>query len=84
MTDLHIRIPDDLAEKIKAESEKNFRSLNGEIVYILTDALSHADALSHGYNGFVEKSVKRDAYLLAIREPVREQTQAVKRGEPPE
>jgi len=62
MIDLHIRIPDELAETIKAESEKNFRSVNGEIVYILTDAL--------GYNGFVEKSVRRDAYLLAIREPV--------------
>jgi hypothetical protein len=36
MIDIHIRIPDVLAEIIKEESEKNFRSINGEIVYDLT------------------------------------------------
>jgi hypothetical protein len=36
MTDLHIRIPDVLAEKIKAQAEENIRSINGEIVHGLT------------------------------------------------
>ena len=35
MTELHIRIPDELAEKIRTESAKNLRTLNGEIVHAL-------------------------------------------------
>jgi hypothetical protein len=35
MTDIHIRIPDDLAEKIKAQAEENNRSVNTQIFELL-------------------------------------------------
>ena len=39
MTDLHIRIPDDLAEKIKAQAEENRRSVNSEVLVAIEKAV---------------------------------------------
>jgi hypothetical protein len=41
MTDLHIRIPDVLAEKIKAQAEENRRSINSEVLVMLEDHFRH-------------------------------------------
>jgi hypothetical protein len=37
MIDLHIRIPDELAEKIKAQAEENRRSINSEVIILLEE-----------------------------------------------
>ncbi|MHB8406229.1 MAG: hypothetical protein ACYDCJ_12480 [Gammaproteobacteria bacterium] len=39
MADLHIRIPDDLAAKIKAQAKANLRSLVAEATFLLREAL---------------------------------------------
>ena len=39
MIDLHIRIPDELAEKIKAQAEENRRSINSEVIIAIEKAV---------------------------------------------
>jgi hypothetical protein len=62
MIDLHIRIPDDLAEKIKSESEANFRSVNGEIVHGLTKYF--LGLMCETGNPTLEKAMN-DGFMLA-------------------
>jgi hypothetical protein len=88
MIDLHIRIPDELAEKIKAQAEENRRSINSEII-ILLEIVTKMEQWVHAANapalkkkvGIIDRVIEA---ILSGKEPaVREQTQAVKREEPP-
>jgi predicted HicB family RNase H-like nuclease len=40
-TDLHLRLPESLAEKLKEQAQKSGRSLNAEIVQRLLASLSY-------------------------------------------
>jgi plasmid stability protein len=39
VTELHIRVPDDLAKKIKAQAASNLRSIAAEVVVVLSKAM---------------------------------------------
>ncbi|HBP79843.1 MAG TPA: hypothetical protein DD685_13645 [Halomonas sp.] len=61
------RLPYDLYEKLKAESEKNRRSLNAEIVARLDKSLE-GQSPSHGEDSVDEESFSADDVLLMYRE----------------
>jgi hypothetical protein len=44
MAQFTIRIPDDLRDRIKAASDEDMRTMNGEIEWLLADALNHREA----------------------------------------
>lgn len=71
MLNLSIRnVPDDVADLLKARAQRNHRSVQGEIMAILEDAISGGPGLREQQRAFLREDQQptSDARKLTVRE----------------